>query len=71
MGDEVHEEAMRAMAAEDSDAAPAEGDGGFTWHEPAYQDILPTLQAQGKQIHLQSLQLVDKTTTINKTQKSK
>lgn len=33
----------------------------FTWHQPEYSDLMPTLQAQGSQMQKQSLQLVDET----------
>ena len=47
----------------------AEGD--FTWDGSDYQDIMPTLQAQGRQFHLQSLSLVDETAAVNQTNQKK
>jgi hypothetical protein len=47
----------------------AEGD--FTWDSSDYQDIMPTLQAQGRQFHLQSLSLVDETAAVNQTNQKK
>ena len=39
-----------------------------TWHDPEYQQILPTLSMQGTQ-HQQSLFLSDETQSVNSTQK--
>ena len=53
------------------EGAAAEGGGAalddFTWQQPEYSALMPTLQAQGRQIHLQSLQLADETAMVDQT----
>ena len=79
MGDEVDAEIMTASRdcslaaapAEDA-AAPAEDaeaeDTLFIWHDPEYQQMLPTLRMQGTQ-HQQRLLFSDETQRVNCTQK--
>ena len=75
MGDEVDEEIMAASRGCSLTAAPAEDaedeDPSFIWHDPEYQQMLPTLRMQGTehQQHQQSLLFSDETQHVNQTQK--
>ena len=59
--DDMHPE--EGAAAESGGAALDD----FTWQQPEYSALMPTLQAQGRQIHLQSLQLADETAMVDQT----